>query len=262
MNTLATDLSIHTGEDPVLNVLLGLILLAAVVVLGLTAYLALLLRHLATPAVEPVQAAATTPRSFWQRLLGLHPLEQEENLVLKHDYDGIQELDNPTPAWFMSLFYGTIAIAVVYLVYYHVLGDGQVMATEYAQEMALAETEREAYVKKFANAIHENNVQILSDASNLKTGETLFVQNCAACHGQRAQGTVGPNLTDAYWLHGGTVKAVFHTITEGVPEKGMISWKKTLNPLQIQQVTSFIFKLHGTNPPDAKEPQGEKIAAK
>jgi cytochrome c oxidase cbb3-type subunit 3 len=261
MNLLLTGFEIRTGEDLFLVLVLGLVLLAGLVLLGVSAYLALLLRQLTTP-VGGKATAETHPRTFWQRLWGLHPLEQEKALVLEHSYDGIQELDNPTPAWFMSLFYGTIGIGIVYMVYYHVLRDDSVMLTEYTQEVAVAEKARQAYLAKFANSVNESNVKVLTDVASLKAGETLFAQNCAACHGPQAQGTVGPNLTDDYWLHGGTAKSVFHTITEGVPEKGMISWKKTLNPLQIQQLTSFIFKLHGTNPPNPKEPQGEKVAAK
>lgn len=257
---LLTGFEIRTGEELFLVVVLGIVFLTGVVLLGLTAYLALLLRKLATPVGEP--AAPAPKRTRWERFWGLHAMEQEEKLVLEHAYDGIRELDNPTPAWFMGLFYGSIAIAVVYMVYYHVLRDGQTMTTEYAQEMAVAETERAAFLAKFADSINETNVKVLTDAASLKAGETIFAQNCAACHGPQGQGTVGPNLTDAYWLHGGTAKDVFHTITEGVPEKGMITWKKSLNPLQIQQLTSFIFKLNGTNPPNAKEPQGEKVAAK
>lgn len=257
---LLTGFEIRTGEELFLVVVLGIVLLTGVVLLGLTTYLALLLRQLATPVGE--SAAAAPKRTLWERFWGLHAMEQEEGLKLEHAYDGIQELDNPTPAWFMGLFYGTIAIGIVYMVYYHVLRDDSVMLTEYTQEVEVAETERAAFLAKFADSINESNVKILTDVASLKAGETVFAQNCAACHGPQGQGTVGPNLTDEYWLHGGTAKDVFHTITEGVPEKGMIAWKKTLNPLQIQQLTSFIFKLHGTNPPNGKEPQGEKVAVK
>lgn len=257
---LLTGFEIRTGEELFLVVVLGIVLLTGLVLLGLTAYLALLLRQLATPTGEP--AASLPKRTLWERFWGLHAMEQEEGLVMEHAYDGIRELDNPTPAWFMGLFYGTIAMGVVYMAYYHVLRDDSVMLTEYTQEVALAEKEREAYLAKFANSVNESNVKVLTDVASLKAGETIFAQHCAACHGPQGQGTVGPNLTDEYWLHGGTAKDVFHTITEGVPEKGMIAWKKTLNPLQIQQLTSFIVKLHGTNPPNPKEPQGEKVAAK
>jgi cytochrome c oxidase cbb3-type subunit III len=197
-------------------------------------------------------------RTIWQKLGSLKPLSMEHMQVMEHKYDGIAELDNPTPPWFMYLFYSTIVFAVVYMAGYHIVGNGQIMTQEYNEELALAETEREAYMKKFANSVNENNVTLLKDAKSIEDGQKIYLQNCLACHGDKGQGGVGPNITDEYWLHGGSTKNIFHTITEGVPEKGMISWKKTLNPIQIQHVVSFMATLEGTKPANGKEPQGEK----
>ena len=197
-------------------------------------------------------------RTFWQKIGSLKPLSMEHQLVMDHKYDGITELDNPTPPWFMYLFYGTILFSVFYLVGYHIVGNGQIMTTEYAEEVAMAETERNEYMKKVGDKINENTVVLLKDAKSIEAGQKIYMQSCLACHGDKGQGGVGPNMTDEYWIHGGTLKNVFHTIAEGVPEKGMISWKKTLNPVQIQQVTSFLMTLVGTKPANAKEPQGEK----
>ena len=185
---------------------------------------------------------------------------QNNKLLLEHAPDGIEELDNPTPPWFMFLFYGTIAFSIGYLVYYHVLREGDVMNQEYTAEMQKATQEREAYLKKFANSVNEDNVTALTTPEGIADGKKLYAQYCVACHGEAGQGGVGPNLCDEYWLHGGNVKAIFKTITHGVPDKGMIAWDKQLNPLQIQQVASFIVTLKGTNPPGAKAPQGEKDA--
>src|SRR5690606_36947530 len=96
----------------------------------------------------------------------------------------------------------------------------------------------------------------------LEEAKTLYVQNCAACHGADGGGTVGPNLADEYWLHGGTVQDVFRVIKYGVQEKGMIPWQDKLNPEQIQIVASYILSLQGTTPASAKEPQGEKVEMK
>ncbi len=197
-------------------------------------------------------------RSFWQKMGSLKPLSMEHKQVMDHRYDGITELDNPTPPWFMYLFYGTISIAVFYLVGYHVVGNGQIMTTEYAEEMAMAETNRNEYMKKIGDKINENTVVLLKDAKSLEAGKKIYMQNCLACHGDKGQGGVGPNMTDEYWIHGSSLKNVFHVISEGVPEKGMISWKKTLNSIQIQQVASFLTTFVGTKPANAKEPQGEK----
>ncbi len=252
--------AVLSGQDLVM-LLLALVLLAGMVVVGVVSlYLLLILRKL----LGPVTVAAPTPvdtRSLGQWLWGTRPLSQEHDLVMAHSYDGIAELDNPAPPWFMGLFYGTIAIAVLYMISYHIVGSGDIMGTEYKQEMALGDQQREAYIAKVAGGINENTVTRLVDAKGIGAGKVLFVQNCVVCHGANAEGKVGPNLTDAFWLHGGTVNRIFHTLTEGVPEKGMISWKKQLNPLQLQQLASYVMSLQGSNPAGAKAPQGDKETA-
>ncbi|MCU0468680.1 MAG: c-type cytochrome [Arcicella sp.] len=200
-------------------------------------------------------------RTFWQKFWSLKPLSMEKDLMIKHQFDGISELDNPTPPWFMYLFYGTIVFAVVYLFGFHIVGNGKIMTNEYSEEIAIADKAHEAYMKKFANSVNENNVKVLTDAKSLEDGGKIYTQNCVACHGDKGQGGVGPNLTDEYWLHGGSTKEVFHTITEGVPEKGMISWKKSLNPIQVQHLVSYLATMQGTKPANAKEPQGDKYVA-
>jgi cytochrome c oxidase cbb3-type subunit 3 len=195
---------------------------------------------------------------FWEKFFNMHPLSFEKKLTLEHSYDGIEELNNPTPPWFNFLFYGTIAFGVVYLINYHVLG-AKLQDAEYNEEVVMAEKAREEILKKYADSINEDNVKPLTDAKGIAEGKTIYVKYCVACHGAEGQGGVGPNLTDKYWLHGASMKEVFHTITEGVPTKGMISWKKQLNPLQIQQVSSFVLSLKGTNPANPKEPQGEIV---
>lgn len=247
--------TLTSGEDLLWVIVMMLITVAVGLLLVITLYLAYVLRKALAPENEPVKDA----RTFWQRLSGLRPLSQEKELVMEHAYDGIAELDNPTPPWFMGLFYGTIAFAVIYWLVFHTFRTGSIMEKEYTQEMVVAEKQRAEYIKLVAGKINENTVTLLTDAKGIEAGKTLFNQYCTACHGQNAEGKVGPNLTDEYWLHGGDIKAVFHTVTEGVPEKGMISWKKQLNPLQIQQVSSYVLSLQGTRPAGAKEPQGEKV---
>ncbi len=227
-----------------------------VLLLATTLYLAYILRRVLAP--ETVAKPVDT-RPVWQQWLGLHSLSQEKDLMLDHDYDGIVELDNPTPAWFMGLFYGTIGFGVVYWLIYQTFSTGSIMVQEYTQEVAIAEKQRAAYIQQVAGKINENTVTLLDDKKGIEAGKLLFNQYCTACHGQNAEGKVGPNLTDGYWLHGGSVKAVYHVVMEGVPEKGMISWKKQLNPLQIQQVASYVLSLQGTKPAGAKEPQGDKM---
>ena len=254
--TSAWDLT--SGEDLLWVVVMLCLTVGMGLLLAITLYLAYVLRMALGPKPEPMTKPVDT-RSTWQRLAGLHELSQEKGLMLEHAYDGIVELDNPTPPWFMGLFYSTIGFAVIYLLIFHVFGKGNVMEQEYTQEVAIAEKERAAYIKLVAGKINENTVMLLTDRKGVESGKVLFNQYCTACHGQNAEGVVGPNLTDAYWLHGGSIKAVYHTVTEGIPEKGMISWKKQLNPLQIQQVASYVLSLQGTKPAKAKEPQGEKV---
>ena len=234
--------------------LVSLIFLTGVVILIVTLQLNAALKKLVQ---LPKEAEDTL--TWWQKFTGLKPLEEERNLMMEHTYDGIEELDNPTPPWFMYLFYLTVLFAVVYGLYYHVYLDGNIQETEYKTEVAVAEKAREEYMKKFANSVNENNVTAVTGAKDITEGAKIYSTNCIACHGDKGQGGVGPNLTDKFWIHGGDVKALFKTLTYGVPEKGMIAWNKTLNPLQIQKVASFILTLQGTKPAGAKEPQGTEI---
>ncbi|WP_244215962.1 cbb3-type cytochrome c oxidase N-terminal domain-containing protein [Pedobacter kyonggii] len=200
--------------------------------------------------------------SIWTKLLSLRPIEEEKDLVIDHTYDGIKELNNPVPAWFNFLFYGTMIFAAAYLFYYHIGGYGDLQDQEYENEMAKAKIEKAAYLEKSANTIDENSVKFDDTPAVLEDGKTIFNTNCVVCHGDKGQGIIGPNLADDYWLHGGNINSVFKTIKYGVPEKGMISWEKNLNPKQISAVTNFILSLKGTNPAGAKAPQGEKYEAK
>ena len=250
---------LSSGEDLLWVMVMIFVTVATGLLLVITLYLAYILRQ-ALGLKSTASAKPADNRTAWQKWAGLHTLSTEKDLMLEHAYDGIAELDNPTPPWFMGLFYLTIGFAAIYLLIFHVIGTGNVMEQEYTQEVAVAEKQREAYVKLVAGKINENTVTKLTEAKGLDAGKTLFNQYCTACHGQNGEGKVGPNLTDEYWLHGGSIKDVFHTVTEGVPDKGMISWKKQLNPLQIQQVSSYILSLQGTKPIGAKEPQGEKVA--
>ena len=223
----------------------------------------------ATPlvAIEPVRlleyeeraAIEKTKPGLWNRLLGLKPISEEKDLMMEHDFDGITELDNPTPAWFMGLFYVTIAFAVIYLLNYHVFKWSPLQDEEYAIEVKAAEANKNAFLAKSGNLIDENNVKLSTDAGVLSAGKAVFMQNCIACHLGQGQGSIGPNLTDEYWIHGGTVNNIFKIIKYGVPEKGMISWEKTLTPKQTSDVSNFILSLQGSNPPNPKEPQGIKV---
>jgi cytochrome c oxidase cbb3-type subunit 3 len=210
------------------------------------------------PNYELVLEPTKTKLTIWQKLLSLRPMEEEKDILIMHHYDDIQELDNPIPAWFNWMFYGTVVFGVVYMLNYHVFKIGNLQEAEYAIEMTNAAKEKEAYLAVAANLVDESTIKLDNNAAVLASGKALFTQNCVACHSANGQGGVGPNLTDEYWIHGGKITDVFKVIKYGVPEKGMISWEKQLSPKQISDVSNYIKSLKGTNPPNAKEPQGVK----
>ena len=186
------------------------------------------------------------------------PIEREQDVLLDHNYDGIQELDNSLPPWWLAMFYITIAIGLVYMGYYHWGGDGLSSSEEYELSMVQAEKEIKAYRASLGETIDETKVTVLTDQTALDLGKSLYNANCVACHGLAGEGGVGPNLTDEYWIHGGDIKSIFSTIKYGVIEKGMISWKSQLRPADMQKISSYILTFQGTNPPNGKEAQGEK----
>ncbi|GJM62320.1 cbb3-type cytochrome c oxidase N-terminal domain-containing protein [Persicobacter diffluens] len=182
------------------------------------------------------------------------PIEQEEEILLDHNYDGIQELDNHLPPWWKALFAATVVFGVIYVGVYHVFNLAPLSGKAYDIEMA------EAALK--AADIDESNVTLLTDDAGLTRGEEIFVGKCVVCHGKQGEGKIGPNLTDEYWIHGGGIKDVFKVVKDGGrPGKGMISWKKQLSAKDMQAVSSYILTLQGTNPPNAKEAEGEKYVA-
>lgn len=191
---------------------------------------------------------------FYGRLVDAAPVEKEKDILLDHDYDGIKELDNNLPPWWKYLFYVTIVFGIVYMIDYHVLHSSKLQEAEYLEEVKLAELEKANLFG--GKMVDENTVQLLKDPIDLASGRATFNKLCVVCHGAKGEGLVGPNLTDDYWIHGGGIKNVFTTIKNGVPEKGMVSWKTQLTPAQMEEVGSFIISLRGTNPPNAKPPQG------
>ena len=265
-------------------------------------------------------------------------MAKKKDILLDHSYDGIQELDNDLPPWWLWLFYISIGWAVVYMLYYHVLGIGPSSVEEYQMEMnpnyvAAESAEKGGFFSAYRSPYYSSKGEItpkvleqmkkyigpeisgnelvleamrrsdeetreklkqtfpelweqltaggaalatapakleaveepvakiepLTDEASLKAGESIYVTNCVSCHGKLGEGGIGPNLTDDYWIHGAGMGNVVQVITKGVPAKGMITWKGVLTDEQIRQVASYILTMHGTNPPKAKAPQGEKV---
>lgn len=196
-------------------------------------------------------------KNLMEKLTKTEPLANEDQLLLEHDYDGIKELDNNLPPWWVYLFYACILFGVVYMVRYEVLGaDNQEM--ELKKEVAQAKIDIAEYMKTAPDLMDEKTVTLLTDPANLAAGKEIFTANCAACHRADGGGQIGPNLTDDQWILGGGIKNVFHTLVNGGRDgKGMISWKGTLKPKEMQKVASYILSLKGSNPPDAKAAEGE-----
>lgn len=212
------------------------------------------------PVVETVTETVVKEsawKKWWEKANSFKPVQEEANIDLGHNYDGIRELDNRLPPWWLYGFYICIIFSAIYLWRYHVTHTAPSSLEELAIVMEKAELEKENYLKKAANNVNENTVTYLSDATSLEVGKKIFVTACAACHAADGGGTVGPNLVDDYWLHGGSMSDVFKSIKYGWPEKGMKSWKDDYSPAQIAQISSYIKSLKGTKPGTPKEPQGE-----
>lgn len=192
-------------------------------------------------------------KQFFTRAI---PIEKEADVLLDHDYDGIKELDNALPPWWKYGFYITICVACFYLLKYEIWHTGPNPTEEYVSEMSDAKIQTDAYLASMKENVDEKTVT-LADAAGIATGKELFSKTCIACHMSKGEGGVGPNLTDDFWLHGGSINDIFKTIKYGYPDKGMQSWQTTYSPIQIQQLASYIKSLKGTNPPNAKAPQGD-----
>lgn len=186
------------------------------------------------------------------------PIEKEETILLDHNYDGIRELDNHLPPWWKWLFYATIIWAVFYLIAYHVTNSLPLQIEEYDNEVAYAEEQiRKLKAANPGAQIDENTVAMVTDATALMDGKETFNNICASCHRTDGGGDIGPNLTDPYWKHGGSIQDVFKVVKNGVPNTNMVAWGGALSPEKMQNVSSYLLTLQGTNPPNGKAPEGE-----
>lgn len=195
--------------------------------------------------------------TFFEKINASVDLDAESEITFNHDYDGIKELDNALPPWWKYGFYLSIIFAVIYMVHYHVMYTGKLQVAEYKEQNIQAKLAIEEYRKHAVQFIDENNAKPLTDKISLESGNTIFIQHCAACHGRVGEGGLGPNLTDDYWLHGGRFKDIFKTIKYGWPEKGMKAWQQDLSAKEINEVVSYLISIHGTHPPKSKEKEGD-----
>ncbi len=259
----ATDLAAGVSSTT-FYIMAGVIFFEMVVVLGLLLQVRGLLkaekeRALAAVAAQPGVAgkpamAKKKGLNWWDRFNKFRPVEQEADIDLGHDYDGIRELDNRLPPWWLWGFYITIVFAGVYLYRYHVAHSAPLSAEEYQISVAKGDAEVAAYLKAKGDVVDENTVTMLGK-DDIEAGHKLFETSCIACHMEGGAGNIGPNLTDDYWLHGGDIKSVFKTIRYGF--NAMPSWQNTYSNKQIAELASYVKSLHGTHPANPKAPQGE-----
>lgn len=266
------ELTIDSGEQwaivkyPIIWAVLGVLLIFAIALETVVAALQrILFKGLNSEAKErylAAEKASENNRFKWFKrkyveMLDSKPMEKEQEIVLDHNYDGIRELDNTLPPWWVYMFYATIIFAVVYFVRYEVF-DGTNQIEEYEIEVAQAKVDVAEFKKNNKDLIDAETVEQLTEPSDLAAGKAIFTENCVACHKDSGGGGIGPNLTDDNWILGGGIKNIYHTVSEGGRAgKGMISWKTDLKPSEMAQVSSYVMTLHGTNPADGKEPEGD-----
>ncbi|MBF2055016.1 MAG: c-type cytochrome [Candidatus Sericytochromatia bacterium] len=179
--------------------------------------------------------------------------------VLDHEYDGIEELDNPLPGWWLMTFYGAIAFAVVYFTVHSIIGDNRLAERDYQQQWAAIEAQQAEQLAAQKAGLDPEALaaEVVSMAA---AGKPIYDSRCAACHGGAGEGLIGPNLTDDSWIHGdGTAVPVYEVIRDGVNANGMPPWGALLSEDELKQVTGYVLSLQGSNPPNAKAPQGNKV---
>lgn len=209
----------------------------------------------------PKKAAVAKGEGWWAGLdkkifTKAVAVEREADILLDHDYDGIKELDNALPPWWKYGFYFTIVVAFIYLLNFHVMGNGKNPTEEYAAEMEDARIQKEAFESTNKDKIDEKNVP-MADAAGLAAAKEIFNTKCWTCHGKLGEGGAGPNLTDNYWLHKGSLNDIYNTIKVGYADKGMQSWANDFTPKQMSFLASYVKTLKGTNPPNPKAAQGD-----
>lgn len=257
-------------EQPVVLILLGLFLFALIAVEIVASATNKVIDRLLTPEERQEKerlANLSISESPWmkkvmKRITRTKGIEEEGTLLLNHDYDGIKELDNDLPPWWVGLFYMTVIFSIVYLFRFEVFGGDNQIA-EFEKEMIRAQEQIDEYKKTAKDLITAEDAKYLTDPADLAQGKQLFETNCVACHMSDGGGGIGPNLADDYWILGGGIKNIFHTISEGGRDgKGMVAWKASIKASDIEKITSYVVTLNGTTPASPKEPEGDIIWSK
>lgn len=183
---------------------------------------------------------------------------QNDSHLIEHNYDGIQEYDNPLPRWWVYLFYATIIFSVLYLLNIPGVGIGKGRIANYEADVAAWKA---AHPEPEGGVSPEQLAALAADQAALASGKQVYTTNCASCHRADGGGMIGPNLTDDFWIHGGSLPEIHKTIVEGVLAKGMPNWGKLLKPDQVNAVTVYVASLKGSNPANPKAPEGSPAGA-
>lgn len=268
INSVETVTTIGGLSSSTFYIMVSIIFLELLVILVLLINIRVLLssqKKALVNAEAPEQALTAKPKmNWWSWFNKFKPIEQEAGLDLGHDYDGIRELNNRLPPWWLYGFYATIIIGAIYLWRYHVAHTAPLSGEEYEIAVQKGEQQKNEYLKAKGEAIDENSIAMLGQ-EDIEEGKKIFTNpvKCAMCHGADASGFVngspgvGPNLTDDYWIHGGDIKSVFKTIKYGIDGKGMPEWKSSLTAKQMAQLASFVKSVRGTHPAKGKAPDGQ-----
>lgn len=235
--------------------LLGVIFFEVLVIL----YFAYWLKVVVIPEEDKIAKAAKKPatNAWWDKFNKSVTIENEKDVQLDHDYDGIKELDNALPPWWLYGFYLTVVFAGIYVYRYHVSKSAPLQVQELNNEFTTAKLEAEEYARTHPKKVDENTIEYAANPELIAKGKELFGQKCVACHGPEGQGLQGPNLTDDHWKHGGSIKDIFKTIKNGVPSMGMIAWGQELTPNQIETLANYIKSIKGSKPANPKAPEGD-----
>jgi len=193
---------------------------------------------------------------LFYKLNNFRPIEEESSFDVGHNYDGIRELDNKTPAWWNWSFLFSFVFAILYMYRYHIAHSAPLPLEELKIAQTEAAIKKAEYLKNAAEMVDETNVS-MSDEAGIAIGSALFAKNCVVCHGAKGEGGIGPNMTDDYWIHKGSIKDIFYSVKYGWPQNGMKGWVEDFSPSEIAHVSSYVKTLLGTNPPNQKEKQGE-----
>jgi cytochrome c oxidase cbb3-type subunit 3 len=187
--------------------------------------------------------------------------DPQQEQLLDHNYDGIQEYDNPLPKWWVYIFYATIVFSVLYWFNVPGIGSGKGRVANYEQEMEKARAQQAQLAAKNP-VVQDTDATLMAsmhDPAVMALGKEVFVGTCAVCHRPDGGGNIGPNLTDEYWIHGGKPTEILNTVTTGVLEKGMPAWGQTLPPEKVRAAAIYVLSMQGSHPESPKAAQGTKL---